>query len=149
MGIRDRNRTFQKPAFLNPGGAGHFAVAVQTENAGVNRIVFFATRQNSGNTGAHRPFADFEFSLAVNEGGVTDLDTRHVGDRVELSGHSVEGNAQIEGLSSLHELGSPHPLLRRHEVERADLVVVTPPTPVAELLAKVVMRPGCHGVSPS
>src|SRR4029077_4709983 len=37
--VCDDNRTFEKSALINPCRAGHFTIAVQAEEAGVNRIV--------------------------------------------------------------------------------------------------------------
>ena len=39
MRVCDNDRSFEKSALLNPGRASHFAVAIQAEKSGVNRIV--------------------------------------------------------------------------------------------------------------
>src|SRR6266480_4119812 len=39
MRVRNHDWSFQKPAFVYPRCAGHFAVAIQAEIAGVNRVV--------------------------------------------------------------------------------------------------------------
>ena len=95
--VCDNDRSFEKPALLHPGRAGHLAISVQAEVAGVNRIVqrLMAARHDRGHAGAHRAFADFEFSLAADQGGVADLHARDIGDRIELSGCAVESNAEI------------------------------------------------------
>ena len=96
VGVRYNDRTFEKSAFFDPRGAGHFAVAVQAKNPGVNRIVqrIVAARNDRGHTGAHRSFADFEFPFPADQGGKTDFDAGDVGDRVQLSWRAVEGNAE-------------------------------------------------------
>ncbi len=84
VGVRNYDRPFEESAFLHPGRAGHFAIAVQAESAGVNRIVerVMAARNNRGHAGAHRAFADFEFSLAADQSRKTDFDPGDVGDRI-------------------------------------------------------------------
>ena len=56
MRVRNHDGSFQKPAFVYPRGARHFAVAIQAEIAGVNRVVerLVSTRNDCGNPGAHR-----------------------------------------------------------------------------------------------
>src|SRR6266576_1162670 len=39
MRVRNHDWSFQKPTFVYPGCAGHLAVAIQAEIAGVNRVV--------------------------------------------------------------------------------------------------------------
>ena len=53
-----------------------------------------AARKNRSLAGAHRPFSDLEFALTADKRRVTDLNASDVGDRVELSGRSVEWNAE-------------------------------------------------------
>src|SRR5205085_8384462 len=99
MGIGQNDWAFQKSALLHPGGAGHFAIAVQREIAGKNRIVhgIATTRENCRHAGADRAFADFEFTLAANESGIANLDTRDIANGVELSWGAIEWDAEITG----------------------------------------------------
>ena len=58
--VRNNDWSFKEAALINPRCAGHFAVAVERENAGVHRIVkrVMSTRENSGHASAHRTFAN-------------------------------------------------------------------------------------------
>ena len=58
--VRDDDRPFEKAALIDPRCAGHFAVAVQAKEPGVNRVVqrSMTARQNSGHASAHRTFAN-------------------------------------------------------------------------------------------
>ena len=69
MRVRNHDWSFQKPAFVYPRGARHFAVAIQAEIAGVNRVVerIVSTRNDCGNAGAHRALANFQFSFATDK----------------------------------------------------------------------------------
>ena len=66
--VRDDNRPFQKTAFFDPRRPSHFAIAIQTENAGVNRIVerIVSAGQDCRHAGANWPFADFELAFAFD-----------------------------------------------------------------------------------
>src|SRR5262245_17567780 len=52
-------------------------------------------RQDRSNTGAHRAFTNLKFSFTANQRRITDLNARHIGDRVKLSRCSVEWNPKI------------------------------------------------------
>ena len=99
VGVRHNDRPFEKSAFVHPRRAGHLAVAVQAEDAGVNRIVerIVSARNDRRHAGAHRALADFEFSLAADQGGKADFNASDVRDRVQLSRGAVEGNAEGAG----------------------------------------------------
>ena len=56
-----------------------------------------AARQNGGDSGAYRAFADLQLAGAGDQSGVADFDALHVGDGVERAGRAVEGNAQVAG----------------------------------------------------
>ena len=89
----------RKPLSSTQAVPGHLAVAVQTESAGIDRIVerIVATRNDRGDAGADRAFANFEFSLAADQSRVAHFDARDVCDRVEFSGLAVEWNAERAG----------------------------------------------------
>src|SRR5262245_5190115 len=53
--IGNPNRAFQKTTFLHPGGAGHFAIAVEWEPGCENGIVIvLSTRVDDGHTCSRR-----------------------------------------------------------------------------------------------
>ncbi len=52
---------------------------------------------DSGDAGAHRSLANFEFACAGDERGVADLDAFHVGDGVVAAGIAIEGDSEIAG----------------------------------------------------
>ena len=85
-----------KPAFLDPGRAGHLAVAVLREPAGEHRIVRrLAARKDHGHAGPHRTLAHLERALTANDRGHADLDAAHVGDGVERTRRAVERDAEV------------------------------------------------------
>ena len=53
-----------------------------------------SARQDRGHAGAHRAFADFELSLALDQGRESDFDSGDIGDRVEFSRGAIERNAE-------------------------------------------------------
>jgi len=52
-------------------------------------------RQNSSDAGAHRTFADLQFSFAGNKRGVTDGDAGNIGDSVKRARRTVKRDAKI------------------------------------------------------
>ena len=96
--VRDHDRAIEKAGVFHPGGAGHFAVAVEGEPSGEDGVVgSLAARMNGGHSGAHRAFADFQFAAPEDESGVADLDAFNVGDGVVGAGSAVEGDTEIAG----------------------------------------------------
>src|SRR5712675_1222072 len=95
--VGDHHRAFEEAGFFYPGGAGHFAIAVERPPAGKNRIThgILAARENRGDPGANGAFADLEFSLASNERGVADGDAGDVCDGIQRAWRSVERYAEI------------------------------------------------------
>ena len=100
--VGNHDRAFEEATFLYPRCAGHFAVAIQAETAGVNRIVerIVPARNDCGNAGAHRAFAGFEFSVATDQCRVAHLDTRHVSDRVQFARRTVKRHIEIAGANN-------------------------------------------------
>ncbi len=95
MRVGDHHRPVEKARILEPGGAGHLAIAVEREPSGEDGIVVcFAAGKNGGDSGAHRAFADYELALARDERGVSDFNAFDVGDGVVRAGSAVEGNSQ-------------------------------------------------------
>ncbi len=79
--IGDHDRSVQQAGFLDPGGAGHFAVAILREPAGEDGVgrITLASRQHRGDARSHHRF------LAARRSGddraVAHLDTRHTARR--------------------------------------------------------------------
>src|ERR1041385_3604397 len=97
MRVGNYDWTFQKPALIYPRGSGHLAIAVQTEIAGVNRVVqrIVSTRNDCCNAGAHRAFAYFQFSFATDQRRVADLHTGNIRNRVQFPRGAIERHAEI------------------------------------------------------
>ena len=88
--------SFEETALLQPGRAGHFAVAVEREPGAEHRIrVGLAARVHDRDTGAYRAFADYERTTAGDQRGVTDLYARHIGDGIERTRSAANGQAQL------------------------------------------------------
>ncbi len=74
----------EKAGFLDPGGAGHLAIAVEAEPSGINGIgILLAAGQDDRDAGADRTLADFELAISANERGRADFHSGYIGDRVE------------------------------------------------------------------
>ena len=100
VGVGDHHRPFEEARLLDPGRAGHLAVAVQREPARRttgSAIESLAARQDRGDAGAHRALADLQLALARDERRVADLDAGDVGDGVGGAGRAVERDAEIAG----------------------------------------------------
>jgi len=96
--VGDHYGSVEKAGVFDPGGSGHFAVAVEGEPGGEDGVVgSFAARVNRGDAGAHGTFADYEFAIAGDESGVSDFEAFHVSDGVVGAGSAVEGDAEIAG----------------------------------------------------
>ncbi len=97
VGVGDHHRPLEIAGLLDPGGAGHLAVAVLREPAGEYRICqrIAAARQHGGDPRAHRALADLKLARARNQRGMPDQHARHVGDGVEGPRCAVERDAQI------------------------------------------------------
>jgi len=97
--VGDHHRAFEEPGLFDPGGAGHFAIAVERPPAGENGIAhgIFAAWENGGDAGAHGAFTDLKLSFPGDERRVADGDAGNVGDGVEWTGRAVEGDAEIAG----------------------------------------------------
>jgi len=66
------------------------------EPAGENGVIeISAAREDSGDSGADRAFADFQFSIAGNQRGVTDENAGNVGDGIERAGSAVKRNSEV------------------------------------------------------
>ena len=88
VGVGDRDRALEGAGLLDPGDAGHFAVAVLRVEPGSHRVagVVFAS-------GVDRRDA-CPYFVALDQGLVADLDTRDVGDRVPWACGAAERQAQ-------------------------------------------------------
>src|SRR5579864_135515 len=64
MGIGNHDWAIEESRIVDPGCAGHLAIAVEGEPCRENGIVAgFATRMDGGDAGANWTLADFKFSL--------------------------------------------------------------------------------------
>ena len=110
--VGDENRGAQEARFLDPGRAGHLAVAVEgvppREHTVAERA---ALRQDGGDAGAHRSLAAHQRALAGDERRVADLDAGDIGDRVEGSWGAVERHARdhARGVSAVRASPSNRP----------------------------------------
>src|SRR5882724_5762972 len=97
MRVRNHDWSFQKSAFLEPRGARHFAVPIQAEIAGVNRVVerIVPTRNDCSNAGAHWALANFQFSVATDQGGVADLHGGDIRYRIQFPRRAIERHTEI------------------------------------------------------
>jgi hypothetical protein len=90
VGVGDDDRVEQQAVVVDPGRAGHLAVAVQVEPAGEHRReVAGAARKHRGDPGPDVAPPD--------QGGVADRHAGDVGNGVERSRLPLERNAHISG----------------------------------------------------
>src|ERR1700733_9834643 len=117
--IRECDRTFEKAGFFDPRCSRHFAVSVQTEPAGVDRIpIIFASRKDRRNSRAHRTFAHFECAIAGDQSRAADFNTFYIGDAIEPARRSIEGHAE----SSRTYWTAVYSLRRKQEAQRDSTV---------------------------
>jgi hypothetical protein len=96
--VGDHDGAVEKAGVFEPCGAGHFSVAVEREPAAEDGVIrVLAARMNSGDSGADRAFADFEFAAAGDERGVAYLHAFDVGDGVVGAGRAVERDSEVAG----------------------------------------------------
>ena len=96
--VGDHHGSVEEAGIVDPGGAGHFAVAVEGEPGGEDGVVTgLAAGMDGGDAGADGTFADYEFAAAGDERGVADFDALDVCDRVVGAGGAVERDAEIAG----------------------------------------------------
>jgi hypothetical protein len=96
MRVGDQHRTPQKPGLLDPGRAGHLAVAVQGEPARHHRIAGgAAARQDRRDPGAHRSLPHDQGAVPSDERHLSHQNARDVGDRVERAGRPIERDPEI------------------------------------------------------
>src|SRR5262249_59687117 len=93
--VGDCDRSFEDAGFLEPGGPGHLAIAVEGEPGAEHRVrVLLAAGMDDGDAGANRSAADDELAAAGDERGVPDFDAAHIRDRVQWPGGSLDRNAK-------------------------------------------------------
>ena len=93
MCVSDQDRPVQPSGFFQPGGAGHFTVAVQREpSAEDGRAGLLAVRPDGGNSSAHRMVA-----VARDERGVAHFESGDIGDGVQRTRRAFERNTQLAG----------------------------------------------------
>jgi hypothetical protein len=96
--VGDQHRAFKKAGLFHPGSAGHFAVAVESEPAGEDRVGgSLAAGEDGGDAGAHRPCTDAQLSFTFDDGAVAHFDAGHIGDGVERAGDAVERHTEVAG----------------------------------------------------
>jgi hypothetical protein len=106
VGVGDHDGSVEESGVVNPGGAGHLAVAVEGEPGGEDGVVgSFSARMDGSDAGADRAFADHELAAARDERGVADFDSFNVGDGVVGPGSAVEGDAEAAGAGFLRVSG--------------------------------------------
>src|SRR5690606_14411613 len=91
------DRAFEEAAFLDPGGAGHLAIAVQRVPAGKARPEGLAARQDGGDAGADGALADLDLAFALDDRRITYGDALDIGNRVVRAGRPDKGNAEVAG----------------------------------------------------
>ena len=91
--IGQHDRAFKLAGFVDPGSAGHFAIAVQGKPAGEDRCIrtVLAARQDRGHPGAHL----VRVREILDQGHLANRDPGNIGERVERSGCALKRNAEI------------------------------------------------------
>lgn len=73
-GVGDKNGSFEQAALVDPVRASHIAIAVSSKVAGEHAMgIRLSTRENRGNSGSHRAFADDEVPFSGDERFESDL----------------------------------------------------------------------------
>ena len=119
VGVGDHDGGREEARLLEPGGAGHFAVAVEGEPSAEDGVgVGPSPGEDGGHPRPHRALAHHQLALALDDRAVPDLDALDVGDGVLGAGSAVEGYAEVAGPGLA--LGRPRESgLRRDQQEEA------------------------------
>jgi hypothetical protein len=112
--VGDHDRTFDEAGLLDPGRAGHLAVAVERVPAAEHRGIQLAARQDGGHAGAHRTLAHLEPACAGDQGGEADRHPGDIGNGIERPGLTVERDAQMARAGSLSARRFRRRALHRH-----------------------------------
>ena len=91
--VGQHDRPLELARFVDPGRAGHLAVAVEGEPAGEDRAVGagLAARQDRGDPGAHL----VAVGQVLDQGDLANGDASDVGDRIERAWLAFERHAEI------------------------------------------------------
>ena len=93
--IRDHDRAFEDPRVFDPRCTGHLAIAVQTEPGSKDRIPSLApTWQNRGDSRSYRTLTYDQLTVALDEGGMSDLDPGDICDGVVRAGSTRQPDPQ-------------------------------------------------------
>ena len=91
-----KDGAMQKPRFLQPGHARHFAIAIEGKPSGVNRVVVrFAAGKDGGYTGPDGALPHYPLTFPFYDGNVTHLDTGNIGYGIEGARIAIKGNSQV------------------------------------------------------
>ena len=140
VGVRDRDGRGQHPRLADPLEAGQLAVAVQAMAAGEDRFAprFRASRGHHGDAGPHRALADDQWTVAGDEGRVTDPNAGDIRDGIERPGLAAsDGEAEVS---------QTHPRMlagRRVAAHRGRVAVSSGGDPPARSTRHHVHRSGC------
>jgi hypothetical protein len=95
--VRDRDRSLEISALLNPRRSRHLAISVQCEPRREDRIgIRFSARMNDSDTGADGALSHYELAASGYESGVADLDAGNIGNRVQRARRST--NRKTKGI---------------------------------------------------
>ena len=88
MGVRDPDRAREMAGFADPLETGQLAIAIEGVAAGEDRLGprVAVVRDDHRDAGPDGTGPDGEWPVAADDRGMTDTDTRDIGDRVERTG---------------------------------------------------------------
>ena len=96
--VGDHDRPIGHAEFIDDHHAGYLPGAVERKPACRNAATaLFTQRKNGSDASAYRPFTNFERTIAFDDGGVSNLHPRHIGDCIPLARCSFERHTQVAG----------------------------------------------------
>lgn len=93
---------------LDPGGARHFTVAIQTEPSSKDGISRFSTaRKNCRNAGPNRALSNDKLPFTLDDRRMSNLDTSDICDCIVRARFTSEVNAERPSIGNLLSLRRP------------------------------------------
>jgi len=100
--VGDQDRPFEEARVLDPRGAGHLTVSIETEPGSEGRVTRESSpRQDRGDTRPDRALPHNELPVTLDDRRMADLDSSHIGDRIVRPGLTLQPNAERTGIGDV------------------------------------------------
>jgi hypothetical protein len=93
--IGDQDRRFEETAFRNPMRPRHISIAVERIPVRIHRVKDCSARKDCRYPGSDRPLSLDQRAVALDQRHLADRHARHIGDRIEKTGLSLEWHSIV------------------------------------------------------